>query len=184
MGFDLDVDAELEKYLATDFSRFAGDHMVMNSLISEEAAIRVEEQVKKTLEQGAKLAVGGKRRGSFYEPTVLTEVTKDMDVMKDMEIFGPVMPVCVFDTIEEAVAIANQSSFGLSGCVFTRDWKKGMEIAGKIESGTVVVNGTGTYRNMMQPFGGWKLSGQGKEGFFTLGEVMESKNIVLKGFLE
>ena len=59
-----------------------------------------------------------------------------------------------------------------------------MEIAGKIESGTVVVNGTGTYRNMMQPFGGWKLSGQGKEGFFTLGEVMESKNIVLKGFLE
>ena len=184
MGFDLDVDAELEKYLATDFSRFAGDHMVMNSLISEEAAIRVEEQVKKTLKQGAKLAVGGKRRGSFYEPTVLTEVTKDMDVMKDMEIFGPVMPVCVFDTIEEAVAIANQSSFGLSGCVFTRDWKKGMEIAGKIESGTVVVNGTGTYRNMMQPFGGWKLSGQGKEGFFTLGEVMESKNIVLKGFLE
>ncbi len=184
MGFDMDVDKELERYLTTDFSKFAGQNMVMNSLISEGAAKKVESQVQRTLEQGAKVLIGGKRHGSFYEPTILTDVTKDMDVMKDMEIFGPVMPICGFDTMEEAVEIANQSSYGLSGCVFTRDWQKGMNLCRCIESGTVVVNGTGTYRNMMQPFGGMKLSGQGKEGFFTLGEVVESKNIVLKGFLE
>lgn len=184
MGYELDVDAELEKYLTSDFSKFAGQNMVMNSLISQRAAKDVEEQVKKTVEQGARILIGGRRKGSFYEPTILTDVTKDMDVMKDMEIFGPVMPICAFDTMEEAIEIANQSCYGLSGCVFTKDWKKGMEMSRRIQSGTVVVNGTGTYRNMMQPFGGMKLSGQGKEGFYTLGEVVESKNIVLKGFVE
>lgn len=183
MGYNIDVDMELEKYLTTDFSKFAGQNMVMNSLISEQAAKTVEKQVETTIAQGATVLTGGKRNVSFFEPTILTDVTKDMDVMKDMEIFGPVMPICVFDTMDEAVEIANQSCFGLSGCVFTNDWKKGMEMSQRIQSGTVVVNGTGTYRNMMQPFGGMKLSGQGKEGFFTLGEVVESKNIVLKGFL-
>lgn len=183
MGFDMNVEEELEKYLSTDFSKFAGQNMVMNSLISENAAKTVEAQVNKTIGQGAVVLAGGKRHGSFYEPTVLGNVTMEMDVMKDMEIFGPVMPICGFDTVEEAIAIANQSSYGLSGCVFTRDWKLGMDMARKIESGGVVVNGTGTYRNMMQPFGGMKKSGQGKEGFFTLGEVVEAKNIVLKGFL-
>lgn len=183
MGYEMDVDAELEKYLTSDFSKFSGQRMVMNSLISQKAAEEVEAQVEKTAAQGARILIGGKRKGSFYEPTILTHVTKDMDVMKDMEIFGPVMPICAFDTADEAVEIANQSCYGLSGCVFTKDWKKGMEIARQVQSGTVVVNGTGTYRNMMQPFGGMKLSGQGKEGFFTLGEVVEAKNIVLKGFV-
>lgn len=183
MGCEVDVDAELEKYLTSDFAEFSGQRMVMNSLISQRAAEDVEAQVEKTVSQGAQILTGGKRQGSFYEPTILTQVTKDMDVMKDMEIFGPVMPICAFDTEKEAVEIANQSCYGLSGCVFTRDWKKGMEISRQIQSGTVVVNGTGTYRNMMQPFGGMKLSGQGKEGFYTLGEVVEAKNIVLKGFV-
>ncbi len=182
MGYDTDVDKELDAYLNTEFAKMKHVGMTMNCLITEDAAKTVEGQVRKTLDQGARIVVGGKRHGTFFEPTILTDVTKDMDVMKDMEIFGPVMPVCGFDTMEEAIEIANQSCFGLSGCVFTKDWQKGMKMAKEIQSGGVIVNGTGTYRNMMQPFGGYKLSGQGREGFITLGEMVQEKVIVLKGF--
>lgn len=184
MGYDIDYDAEVERYLNTDFSEMKHVGMVMNSLITEKAAKKVESQVEETLKQGATLLTGGKRHGSFYEPTVLGDVTKDMDIMKDMEIFGPVLPICGFDTMEEAIEIANQSCYGLSGCVFTKDWKKGMKMAKAIQSGGVVVNGTGTYRNMMQPFGGYKNSGLGREGFVTLGEMMQEKVIVLKDFYD
>jgi acyl-CoA reductase-like NAD-dependent aldehyde dehydrogenase len=184
MGYDMDVEAELDQYIGLDFSQLKPGKTRMNSLISEKAAIQVEKQIHRTLEQGARLLAGGKRKGAFIEPTVIGDVDKHMDIAKDMEIFGPVMPIIGFDTEEEAVEIANGSCFGLSGCVMTRDWKKGMNLARKIESGGVVVNGTGTYRNMMQPFGGYKLSGMGKEGFTTLGEVVKEKVIVLKGFLQ
>jgi acyl-CoA reductase-like NAD-dependent aldehyde dehydrogenase len=106
-----------------DFSEFKPGRMTMNSLISENAAKTVEQQVQKTIRQGAKLLTGGRRKGAFYEPTILTDVTKDMDIANDMEIFGPVMPIIGFDTVEEAIEIANGSCFGLSGCVMTKDWK-------------------------------------------------------------
>lgn len=183
MGFDIDVEKELDAYVDKDFSELKPGKMMMNSLISKKAAKTVEEQIQHTVDQGAKVLTGGKRHGAFIEPTILVDVTKDMDVAKDMEIFGPVLPVIGFDTEEEAIQIVNSSCFGLSGCVMTKDWKKGMNLARKVESGGVVVNGTGTYRNMMQPFGGYKLSGQGKEGFVTLGEVVKEKVIVMKGFL-
>ena len=82
-------------------------------LISEDAAIEVENQVNKTIEQGAKLVRGGRRNGAFYEPTIIDNITRDMDVARDMEIFGPVITVIGFDTIEEEIEIANQSKFGL-----------------------------------------------------------------------
>jgi acyl-CoA reductase-like NAD-dependent aldehyde dehydrogenase len=183
MGYDIDVAAELDKYIDMDFSEFKPGRMTMNSLISENAAKIVEQQVQKTIRQGAKLLTGGRRKGAFYEPTILTNVTKDIDIAKDMEIFGPVMPIIGFDTVEEAIEIANGSCFGLSGCVMTKDWKLGMKVARAIESGGVVVNGPTTYRNMMQPFGGYKMSGTGREGFITLGEMVQEKVIILKGFL-
>ncbi len=182
MGTSIDVDKELDRYLNADFASFHGSGMVMNCLISEKAAKTVEAQVQKTVDQGARILTGGKRSGAFFEPTILVDVTRDMDIMKDMEIFGPVLPICGFDTEEEAIAIANASPFGLSGCVFTQDWKRGMRMARAIESGGVVINGTGTYRNMMQPFGGYKMSGMGREGFLTLGEMVQEKVIVMKDF--
>ena len=106
-----------------------------------------------------------------------------MDIAKDLEIFGPVVPIIGFDTPEEAVEIANASRYGLSGCVYTKDWKLGMQMARAIQSGGVVVNGVGVYRNMMQPFGGYKMSGVGREGFYTLEELTQKKVIVMKGFL-
>jgi len=183
MGYGVDMRAEVEKFLNSDFNDLKPGSMKMNSLISEKAAKEVEEKVNRTVEQGARLLCGGHRRGAFYEPTVLSDVTKDMDIAKDMEIFGPVVPVIGFDTVEEAIAIANGSNYGLSGCVYTKDWKLGMRIAQEIESGGVVVNGVGVYRNMMQPFGGYKMSGIGREGFFTLDELTQEKVIVLKDFI-
>ncbi len=184
MGYGVDKRAEIESLLNNDFNDLKPGSMKMNCLISEEAAIEVENQIKHTIDQGAKLLFGGGRRGSFIEPTVFAEVTKEMDVAKDMEIFGPVVPIIAFDTVDEAIEIANSSKFGLSGAVYTKDWKLGTSIAMKIQSGGVVVNGVGTYRNMMQPFGGHKMSGVGREGFTTLEELTQTKVIVLKNYLE
>ncbi len=183
MGYDVDMHKEVERFLNSDFNNLPPGSMKMNSLISEKAAIEVEEKIKHTIKQGAKLLYGGQRRGSFIEPTLLVDVTKEMDIARDMEIFGPVAPVIGFDTVEEAIEIANSSRYGLSGCVMTKDWKLGMRIAQEVESGGMVVNGVGMYRNMMQPFGGMKMSGMGKEGFVALEELVETKVIVLKEFL-
>ena len=150
-------------------------------LISEKAAVKVEAQVNKTVEQGGKIILGGHRDGAFYEPTVIVDVPADADVASDMEIFGPVVPIIGFDTEEEAIAIANRSRFGLSSCVFTRDQKTAFRVASKMEAGGAVINGASFFRAFEQPFGGYKDSGIGTEGVFsTFNEMTRSKTIVLK----
>lgn len=157
----------------------------MGCLINEKAARRVEEQVNLTISQGATLAFGGRRNGAYYEPTVLLNVTKDMDVMKDMEIFGPVIPICGFDTIEEAIEIANQSNFGLCGNIITKDMNNAFKVASKLEVGGAVINGASFFRSAEMPFGGWKQSGIGNEGISTtLQEMSRIKTIVLKNILK
>ncbi len=154
-------------------------------LINERAARRVEEQVNKTVEQGAKLIFGGRRNGAYYEPAVLINVTRDMDIMKDMEVFGPVIPICGFDDIEEAIDIANQSSFGLCGNIITKDINKAMKVAEQLEVGGAVINGSSFFRSAEMPFGGWKHSGIGNEGIATtLQEMSRIKTIVLKNVLK
>ena len=155
----------------------------MGCLISEKAAIEVENQVKHTIEQGARCVFGGKRfNRTFFEPTVLVDVTPDMDIAKDMEIFGPVLPIIGFDTWEEAVAITNASKYGLMGGVMTKDINIAMKVAMRMESGGVVINGAGRYRTPDFPFGGYKMSGLGREGASTtLEEMSQMKAIVLKG---
>lgn len=156
----------------------------MGPLINIPAAKRVEEYVNRTVEQGAKIVCGGKRYSAYYGPTILDNVTRDMDVAKDMEIFGPVIPVIGFDTIDEAIEIANQSSYGLCGCVITKDYKTGIQVASKLECGGAIVNGASFYRSAEMPFGGWKHSGIGNEGIAsTLEEVSRIKTIVLKNVL-
>jgi len=150
-------------------------------LISEEAAIEVEEQVNKTVEQGARIVYGGRRNGAFYEPTILDGITKDMDVAIDMEIFGPVISIIEFNTIEEAIEIANQSKYGLSGSIITRDMKKAIKASEAMECGGFVVNGSSFFRSFEQPFGGWKYSGIGNEGVMTtLREMSRTKTVILK----
>lgn len=156
----------------------------MGPMININAAKRIEEQVNKTVEAGATIVCGGRREDAYYYPTVLDNVTKDMEVAKDMEIFGPVITVIGFDTVEEAIEIANQSSYGLCGSVITRDYSLGMKIADRLECGGAVVNGASFYRSFEMPFGGWKHSGIGNEGVATtLAEMSRLKTIVLKNIL-
>ena len=156
----------------------------MGPLINEPAAKRVEEYVNQTIEQGATLVCGGKREGAYYYPTILDNINKDMDIAKDMEVFGPVIPVIGFDTEEEAIEIANQSSYGLCGCVITKDYSRGIKIANKLECGGAIVNGASFYRSFEMPFGGWKHSGIGNEGVMTtLQEMSRLKTIILKNVL-
>ena len=156
----------------------------MGPMININAAKRIEDQVNQTISQGATLVCGGKREDAYYEPTILDNVTKDMDIMKDMEVFGPVIPICGFDDIEEAIEIANQSSFGLCGNIITSDMNNAFKVAERLEVGGAVINGSSFFRSAEMPFGGWKHSGIGNEGIATtLQEMSRIKTIVLKNIL-
>ncbi|MDR2110171.1 MAG: aldehyde dehydrogenase family protein [Spirochaetaceae bacterium] len=162
----------------------ADDATQIVCLISEKAAVEVERQVNLTVSQGGRIILGGKRNGAFYEPTVITGVPKTADVAKDMEIFGPVVPIIGFDTLEEAVEIANASIFGLCGCIFTADIKTAWKIAAQLECGGVIINGASFFRSFEMPFGGYKYSGIGTEGVLsTFDEVTRTKTIVLKNII-
>ncbi|MBP2033971.1 succinate-semialdehyde dehydrogenase/glutarate-semialdehyde dehydrogenase [Clostridium algifaecis] len=153
-------------------------------LISERAAIKAEEQVKHTIEQGAKCIYGGTRDKTFFEPTVLIDITSDMDVANDMEIFGPVIPIIGFDTEEEAIEITNAPIYGLQCGIVTNNTKKAINMAAKIQVGNVVINGTGNYRHIDMAFGGTKMTGIGREGVqYTLEEMSKVKSYVLKNIL-
>lgn len=159
----------------------ADESTQIGCLISEKAAKKVEEQVKLTVEQGGKVMLGGKREGAFFEPTVIVDIPKNADVAGDLEIFGPVVSIIGFDTEQEAIDIANQSKFGLSSCVFTRDQKTAFRVATAMEAGGAVINGASFFRAFEQPFGGYKFSGIGTEGVFsTFDEMTRCKTIILK----
>lgn len=156
----------------------------MGPMININAAKRIEEQVNQMVSEGATVVCGGKREDAYYYPTILDNVTKDMEASKDMEIFGPVISVIGFDDVEEAIEIANQSSYGLCGCVISKDVSRAMKIADRLECGGAVVNGASFYRSFEMPFGGWKHSGIGNEGVMTtLEEMSRLKTIVLKNIL-
>lgn len=157
----------------------------MGCLINEKEANKVKSQVDLTIEQGAKCIYGGNIfNKTFFEPTVLTEVTPEMDIAKDMEVFGPVFPIIGFDTAEEAIEIHNSTSYGLNGGIISNDISKAMKAASRLECGSVVLNGTGRYRHPDIAFGGYKMSGLGREGVSTtLEELTQVKTIVMKGIL-
>lgn len=164
----------------------AGDLLDMNTdfgcLISEEAAKKVEDQIYMTVEQGARVVYGGKRKGAFFEPTVLMDVTPEMDIAKDMEVFGPVFPIIGFDTLDEAIEIAENSNYGLSSGVITENLKDAMKVAGSLRTGMVAVNGSGGFRAQELPFGGGKkMSGNSRECLSSvLEEVTQEKSIIFR----
>ncbi len=152
------------------------------TLISEKAAIEVERQIAHTVGQGAKIIYGGHRNGAFFEPTVLADVTPDMDIAKDMEVFGPVFPIIGFDTLDEAIEIAEGSSYGLSSGIITNDFQDAMKVAASLRSGMVAVNGSGGFRAQELPFGGGKkMSGNSRECLSSvLEEVTQEKSIIFR----
>lgn len=136
-------------------------------IISEAQLQRIEAQVADAVAKGAKVLCGGQRLpgpGLFYAPTVLADVTPDMLVLQE-ETFGPILPLITCSNEDEMVALANDSPFGLSATIWTRDTEHGKALAREVQSGSVWVNtGLASYGNPLTPRGGFKESGIGKIG--------------------
>ncbi len=146
-------------------------------MIEEKAIIKVEAQIQDAVTKGATLAFGGQRLGGlFLQPAVLTGVTADMSVAQE-ETFGPMAPLFVFDTEEEAVAMANDTIFGLAAYFYTRDHGRMVRVSEALEYGMVGHN-TGLISNEVAPFGGVKQSGLGREGSkYGIEDYLEMKYI-------
>ncbi len=151
----------------------------LGPLVNRSTLDKVHQLVTQAVEQGAKVLTGGNIRegkGYFYEPTLLTDVRSDAAILH-REIFGPVAPICVFDSIDEVVKLANDTEFGLVSFVHSKDLGKALHVAERIEAGMVGIN-RGVVSDPAAPFGGWKQSGVGREGGHDgLLEYLESKYI-------
>jgi len=144
------------------------------ALINKKAIEKVQQHVQDAMQRGAKLYCGGTISGNFYEPTILTNVTANMQISKE-ETFGPVAPIIKFDTEEELLSMVNQSSVGLAGYMYSNDVSQCWRIAEQIEVGMVGIN-EGAMSTCECPFGGVKESGLGREGsVYGVEEYMETK---------
>jgi len=132
-------------------------------LITENAAKSVEKSVLDACDKGAELILGGNREGNFFEPTILDNLTLDNDAVNN-EIFGPISPIFRVNNTEEAIKIANGTKYGLQATVFTENIHNGFECARDIDAGSVFINNESSFITVNMPFGGFKLSGIGKEG--------------------
>lgn len=151
----------------------------LGTLISEKAAIQVEETVNNAVSEGAQILTGGNRKGAFYDATVIDNVKTDMDLVV-RETFGPVAPIIRVNSVDEAIEVANDTEYGLQAGVFTSDYANAMRCACEIEAGTVFVNKQSTFRTDNMPFGGFKNSGVGKEGIkYAVEEMTKTKLIGL-----
>ena len=159
------------------------DQSFVGPLVSAAQLERVRGYIRKGQEEGARLVTGGAdspdgvERGYFVRPTIFADVRPDMTIARE-EIFGPVVSIIPFDTEEEAIAIANDSIYGLAGAVWSADSERAKRVARRIRTGQVDINGGGF--NMLAPFGGYKQSGNGRElGTFGLEEFLEVKSLQL-----
>jgi len=153
-------------------------------VINEGSLNRIHALVLKAIDEGARVALGGKRltdsahkSGYFYAPTVLTDVSGGMGLMRE-EPFGPLGPIQSVASEEEAIEAANSTTYGLQSSIFTRDVGRGLRIAKELRSGGVMINDPTTLRFDNMPFGGMKMSGLGREGVrFAMREMTEVKLI-------
>jgi acyl-CoA reductase-like NAD-dependent aldehyde dehydrogenase len=150
-------------------------------LVSAAQQQRVKDYIKKGVDEGARIILGGTdapeglEKGHYVQPTIFTDVKNSMTIAQE-EIFGPVLSIIPYDTEEEAVAIANDSLYGLAGGVWAESDEKAFEVARKIRTGQVEING-GAF-NIFAPFGGYKQSGIGRElGKYGFEEFLEVKAV-------
>ncbi len=168
------VDAVYEPFLAKlqewaqklTVSAETGYHVHMGSLTNTRELVRAEAHIADAVQRGAKVIIGGKRRPDlgplFFEPTVLVDVTPDMAIMQE-ETFGPLLPILRAKDADEAVRLANDSPYGLSACIFTKNIRRGEKLAESIESGDVTINHPMfVFGTPDLPMGGWKDSGIGR----------------------
>ena len=180
-------DAFAAKLIATVKKLRVGDGLAgetdQGPLIDAAALAKVEEHVADALAKGAKIATGGRRHalgGTFYEPTVLTGVTPAMMLARE-ETFGPVAPLFRFETEAQAIAMANDTEFGLAAYLYTRDLARSWRVSEALEYGIVGLN-TGLISTEVAPFGGVKESGTGREGSkYGILEYTELKYLCVGG---
>lgn len=152
-------------------------------LISEKAVQKVEQHIQDATSKGAKIVAGGKRHklgGTFFEPTILTQVTKEMLIAAD-ETFGPVAPLFRFETVDDVIEQANDTIFGLASYFYANDLSQVWKVAEALEYGMVGVN-TGLISTEVAPFGGIKQSGTGREGSkYGCDDYLEMKYVCIGG---
>jgi acyl-CoA reductase-like NAD-dependent aldehyde dehydrogenase len=147
-------------------------------MVKESEAARVDDWIKDAVSGGARLVTGGGRRGAIYMPAVVADVHPDMRISRD-ELFGPAVAVTPFDTIEEALTLANDSVYGLAAGIFTENVEWAMKFAREAEAGNLHVNWGSQWRVDLMPYGGLKDSGFGKEGpRYAVEEMTEMKMVV------
>jgi len=154
----------------------------MGPVVSEVQWNKIQTLIKKGIEEGATLVAGGPGRpegldkGYYVKPTVFANVTPDMTISRE-EIFGPVLAILPYETVDQAIAIGNDTEYGLAAYVQGADIKEVREVASKMRAGQVILNGAGP--DMMAPFGGYKQSGNGREwGDHAFGEFLETKAVI------
>ncbi len=148
-------------------------------MIRERDAVRVDEWVREAVSAGARLLTGGRRSGAVYAPTVLADVKPEMRVSCE-ELFGPAVAVTPFDDVDQAIALANDTQYGLSAAIFTESLEHAMKFAREVQSGNLHVNWGPQWRADLMPYGGLKESGFGKEGpRYAVEEMTELKLVVL-----
>ena len=147
-------------------------------MVREKDAIRVEEWVREAVAGGARLVTGGKRDGAIYQPTVVADVKPEMRISCD-ELFGPAVAVTRVESIEEAIALANGTNYGLSASIFTESIEWALRFAREVEAGSLHINWGPGWRADLMPHGGLKESGMGKEGpRYAVEEMTELKLVV------
>jgi succinate-semialdehyde dehydrogenase/glutarate-semialdehyde dehydrogenase len=178
-------EAFLEKFTAAVQKQKVGagtEHGVnIGPLINQEALDKVQRLVSNATQKGARVLIGGQAmEGTFYQPTVLADVSTGMDIMHE-EIFGPVAPVTPFSDEKEVVRMANDTPYGLAAYFYGRDIGQVFRVAEALEYGMVGVN-TGLVATTVAPFGGVKESGIGREGSkYGLDDFLETKYICIAG---
>ncbi|BCD62824.1 aldehyde dehydrogenase [Nitratiruptor sp. YY08-26] len=179
-----DVYEEFAQALAEDTKKLkVGDpyepDTFMGPLINEDAAIRAQRWVQSAIEQGARAILEGKREGRYFYPAILADVTDEMEIVCE-EVFAPIVSLVKVKNYEEAIAKMNDSPYGLQFSIFTKDIELIKRFVDDAEAGGVVVNDIPTLRFDIQPYGGVKLSGIGREGpRFALEEYTELKSVVI-----
>jgi glyceraldehyde-3-phosphate dehydrogenase (NADP+) len=153
----------------------------LGALISQADAVRVSSWIEEAVDGGARLVTGGKRDRGVVQPTIVADVKPEMRIFRD-ELFGPAVAVTPVVDVDEAIAFANDSRYGLGAGIFTRDVNTALRFAREVESGNVMINWTPLWRADLMPYGGLKGSGIGKEGpRYAVEEMTDVKTVVFHG---
>jgi glyceraldehyde-3-phosphate dehydrogenase (NADP+) len=150
-------------------------------MIRENDATRVNDWVHEAVQGGAKLVAGGRREGTHHEATLVVDVKPEMKI-SSQELFGPAVALTACQNIDEAIRLANDTNYGLSASIFTRDINRALRFAREVDSGNLHINWGPAWRADLMPYGGLKESGLGKEGpHYAVQEMTEMKTVVVHG---